>query len=278
MPNNPQPRTSNPSRPAERNVRLVLSYDGTAYFGWQRQKDELSVQSAVESALHKVLQEKAVVYCAGRTDRGVHALGQAVNFYTISKIRTDKLKKALNAVLPRDIRVLDAVEKGAGFHARYSATRRWYRYYLYNDEVVSPFWERYSLHCPFPLELPRLRRALSYLRGEHDFTSLCSLKDESPVKRRRIYRAAISAQRPLVHIDLVADGFLYNMVRIIVGTLLDINKDRLAASVMKDIIAAKDRDRAGQTAAPQGLFLMGVAYGNRGSTAIIKEELDDGPE
>jgi tRNA pseudouridine38-40 synthase len=257
QPNLPEQRK--PLTP-ERNLLLVLSYDGTGYYGWQRQKEEVSIQSTVEQAILRITGEAANVVGSGRTDRGVHALGHTAHVFLKSPIRTEKLSKALNAVLPRDIRVVGLREKPASFHARYSARKRWYRYYLYNEDPISPFWDRYSWHFPPRLDIGRMRRCLAVLRGTHDFTSFCALKDENPSKVRTLSQAVIRVSGPMVMFDLAADAFLYNMVRVIVGTLVRSSPSDLTPKRMREILARKDRSAAGETAPAQGLFLMKVSY------------------
>lgn len=247
-------------RPPERRLLLVLAWDGTAYHGWQRQKEHPSVQAALEEAVRRITGEAVPVVGSGRTDRGVHALGHAAHVTLRSAIAPEKLQRALNAVLPPDIRVLAVRERPLSFHARFSAKGRWYRYYLYNAEPVSPFWVRYAWHYPRPLDLGRIRRALAALKGTHDFTSFCALKDENPSKVRTLRRATVRTEGPLVVFDLEADAFLYNMVRVIVGTLVRTDPSELTPRRMREILERKDRRAAGETAPAHGLFLMRVMY------------------
>jgi tRNA pseudouridine38-40 synthase len=245
---------------ANRTILLTVAYDGTSYAGWQRQGDRPTIQLSLEKALHSLLQEKVSVVCAGRTDSGVHALGNCAHFKTISRIKPQNLLKGANALLPRDIRIVKVEDRPEGFHARYDAVRRWYRYHIYNNRISSPFWERYALFHPYPLDPKRIGKALRYLVGEHDFTSFCALQDESRNRVRRIYHIRWRKQGSLHTMDVVGSGFLHNMIRIIVGTALMISKDQLAPERMKEILEAKDRTVSGMTVPPQGLFLMKVTY------------------
>lgn len=244
----------------QRNILLTFAYDGTAYCGWQKQKDKPSIQSVAEKALEEILKEKITLTGSGRTDSGVHAFAHPANFFTGSLIRCENLIKALNSVLPPDIRVTSACEKDNSFSARYSARKKHYRYSLYNHEIASPFQYRYSLFHPRNLDLRLLRRSVKYLQGEHDFTSFCSIKDESGSRIRRIDSVRVFRNGSVVNIDFKGSGFLYNMIRIIVGTLLEINKDKLPPKHMLQILNKRDREAAGPTAQPHGLCLMKVWY------------------
>lgn len=245
---------------ANRNILLTIAYDGTSYAGWQRQGERPTIQLSIEKALHSLLQEKVNVVCAGRTDSGVHSFGNCAHFKTISRIKNENLLKGVNALLPRDIRIVKAVDRYEDFHARYDAVRRWYRYHIYNNRISSPFWERYALFHPYPLDAKRIRKALRYLVGEHDFTSFCALQDESKNRVRRIYHVGWKKEGSIHTMDVVGSGFLHNMIRIIVGTALMINKDHLDPERMKEILEAKNRVASGMTVPPQGLFLMKVTY------------------
>jgi tRNA pseudouridine38-40 synthase len=243
-----------------RNILLILTYDGTGYAGWQRQKEHPSIQQTLETGLTKVLQEKITVTGSGRTDSGVHAFAHPASFYTVSQIRTENLVRALNSVLPSDIRVTSAEERPEEFSARFSAKKKLYRYHISTDQVKSPFRDRYSVHYPFPLDLRLMSKALNCLKGEHDFTSFSSVKDESGSRVRRIERISVKKRDGQVTIDFLGSGFLYNMIRIIIGTALEINKDRLPYTRMREILESRDRNEAGPTALSKGLFLVKVFY------------------
>ncbi len=245
---------------ANRTILLTVAYDGTDYAGWQIQKEKSTVQLSLEKSLYEILQENIKTTCAGRTDSGVHALGNRVHFKTISKIKTGNLLKALNSLLPRDIRVIRVEDKPDTFHARYEAVRRWYRYYIYNSRISMPFLDRYSFFYPYPIDIGHVKRSLKFLVGEHDFTSFCSKKDENKVKIRKIFYISLKKTGKLYYFDIVGSGFLHNMIRIIVGTALAINKNKEKPDKMKEILFAKNRMESGMTVPPNGLFLMKVTY------------------
>jgi len=270
----------------ERTLRLVVSYDGTGYAGFQRQKDAPSVQAALETALATVTGEPRVrVVAAGRTDAGVHALGQVVSFRTAGSIPTDRVGAALNGVLPPDIRVLDAAEVDQGFHARYRARRKVYQYNLLHGPVVPPFLRPYCLHAPARLDLDAMVRAGASLVGRHDFSAFRDAggRPTSPV--RTIYRlewerVPVAGALPfgpgaggrgdpvapgplagdVLRLTVEGDGFLHHMVRVIVGTLLEVGRGRLEPQAVAVILSGRDRSRAGPTAPGHGLCLVSVAY------------------
>jgi len=258
--NNQQTKIQKLSPQQGRNIFLVLSYDGTSYCGWQKQTKENSIQSVLENAIKKITGEKVKVIGAGRTDSNVHALGQTANTIIKSRISEEKFLKALNAVLPWDIRVLKVVEKPLGFSARYSAKRRWYRYYIYNAEPLSPFWARYAWYYPYKLNIKLMKKYLKVLKGCHDFTSFCSVHDESETKVRTIYKIGLTVQKPLVIFDVIADGFLQHMIRIIVGTVVEYQKKNIPPIKMKEVLMSRNRTSAGSTAPACGLFLMKIIY------------------
>ncbi len=245
------------------NVKLVLAYDGTAYHGFQKQSGSglPTVQETLERSLAMLSGSTIRVIGAGRTDAGVHARGQVVNFTTDGwAIPVDRIAVALNAVLPGDIAVLSAREVPPDFHARYSAVAKTYSYSIYNHPVRSPFARLYSLHIREPLGLAAMRQAARHLIGQHDFTSFQATG--RPVKSavRLLSRAEIEVEPPLVRLVFRADGFLYHMVRIMAGTLIEVGLGRLEPDAVREIVAARDRRRAGPTAPPHGLCLEEVEY------------------
>lgn len=247
-------------RKDSRNIQLTVAYEGTDYYGWQRQGNARTVQLTLENALQRILQEKIQAVCAGRTDSGVHAFGNVAHFSTSSRIKCEKLLTGLNAVLPLSIRIVAIQDREASFHARYSAVERWYRYYLYNSKISSPFWSKHSLFYPFKIDDLCIKRSLKYLVGEHDFSSFCAVKDENRSKIRRIFDINLTRKDQIVQFDIRGSGFLHNMIRIIVGTALTINKNDWSPVKMKEILDQKDRRFAGMTVPPEGLFLMKVYY------------------
>lgn len=239
---------------------MWIAYDGTNYAGWQRQKNCATIQSRMEESLKSILGAEVKLICSGRTDSGVHAFRQTANFHTVSGIKCPNLVKAMNRVLPGDIRVMDALEVDHNFSARYSVKRKLYRYRIYTAPVRSPFLDQYTLFHPRAFDLMRARKALRYLSGQHDFTSFCSIKDENRTRVRTILKIRIYRSGDEILIDFLGNGFLYNMIRIIVGTLLMINSNSLDPGKMKDILLARDRSQAGQTAPAHGLVLVDVRY------------------
>jgi tRNA pseudouridine38-40 synthase len=247
----------------ERNVRLILAYDGTEFHGFQRQREEPTVQSAVEAKLERIAGERIIVTAAGRTDAGVHAIGQVINFHTRATIPTERVAVALNSLPPYSIAARDPREVSERFHARFDATSRVYRYLLLDGEA-SPFLRRYS-HRVAPLgDLERLRSAASCLVGRHDFSSFCAAAAEVAHKVRHLTCLTIERRGTLVLVEVTADGFLHSMVRIIVGTLLEVAAGRLRPEAVGEILAARDREAAGPTAPAHGLFLTRVTYPNPG--------------
>jgi tRNA pseudouridine38-40 synthase len=242
------------------NVKILLEYDGTAYCGWQRQKNALSIQEVLEKAISSVTDENVHVIGSGRTDSGVHALGQVANFKTNTRIPIDKLPYAINSKLPDDIVVKDAEIVPEDFHARFWAKSKIYSYTIYNSKFPSPIYRRYSYFCPHPLDVDAMKRAAQFLVGIHDFKAF--MASGSPVKStvRHVQRLEIVKQGDIVKLEMEANGFLYNMARIIAGTLLDVGTGKRNADEMPSIIESKDRFYAGKTLAAQGLCLVKVNY------------------
>jgi len=240
-------------------VRAVVAYDGTDYGGFQRQTNAPSVQAVLEAALVQVTQEAVTVLAAGRTDAGVHAAGQVIAFDTAWRHGLDDLQRALNAVLPADIAVLDVAEAAPDFHPRYDARSRRYRYTIYNAPVRWPLARRYSLHVPMPLNVPALQQAAQCLVGEHDFAAFGQPpQGESTV--RRVLAAEWGGEPPWLTFDIEANAFLYRMVRSIVGTMLMVGRGEMSVEEFAAVLASCDRSRAGPTAPPHGLCLMEVKY------------------
>lgn len=260
----------------ERNIRLTLAYDGTNYVGWQIQPNGVSVQSKLQAALKKLTGEDISVIAAGRTDSGVHALGQVVNFTTRSGIPADKFRPGLQHSLPPDIVVRDSCEVPPEFHATYSAIQKRYRYVIVNHQTVLPFMQRYAYHYRGPLDAEAMHAAGQVLLGKHDFrcfeshfpnkaTSVRTIK-ELRVRRLNGWSTwDIDADKPstdgdYICLDIVADGFLYNMVRAITGTLLKVGQGRWSRDDVARIVSNQDRSQAGETAPAQGLYLVKVDY------------------
>jgi len=243
-----------------RNIKLTISYDGTRYKGWQVQKNAGSVQEEIEKAIKKVFKKKTVLYGSGRTDAGVHARGQVANFKTVSNIPVERITPALNAVLPPDIAILKAKEVPQDFHSQYDAREKTYSYSIFNSRNRDPFKENYSWRVGYRLDLELMRREARVLVGRHDFKCFqaSDKKERNPV--RVIKSVTIKKKAWDITISVKGNGFLYNMVRNIVGTLVDIGRGYLSAGSMKKILDQKDRTKAGPTAPAKGLCLMEVRY------------------
>ncbi|MCF8063433.1 MAG: tRNA pseudouridine(38-40) synthase TruA [Deltaproteobacteria bacterium] len=245
-----------------RKVKLTLAYDGTRYHGWQIQKNGLTVQEVLEGKLRIMTQEPVRVFGSGRTDAGVHALGQVCHFETHSRLQPETLRKGLNSLLPGDIHVVQTENVHPGFHARYDARSKVYEYRILNRAEPDVFLRRYAWHLTRPLRLEALRQALSRVRGEHDFSSFRSTGSGNRNPVRRVLRAEL--QEPecgLVHLVFEANGFLRHMVRNLVGTLVDVGTEKISAADFVEILNARDRRLAGAKAPAQGLFLVRVRYG-----------------
>ncbi len=247
-----------------RTIKLTLAYDGAAYAGWQVQSREKSIQQVVETAIAKITGETSRVTASGRTDAGVHALGQVVAFRTQSQLPTAVLQRALNAALPRDIAVLEASEVPEGFHATLSAKRKRYRYLLHDAPVRDVFRRRTTWHCPRGLDAEAMHRAAQSLLGTHDFSSFQTQGSPRKTAVRTVFdisvRRGFEGDPHLIAIEIEADGFLYNMVRTIVGSLVRVGLHARSEGWIAEVLAARDRRAAGPTAPPHGLFLVEVKY------------------
>jgi tRNA pseudouridine38-40 synthase len=243
-----------------RNIKLVLSYDGTDFSGWQRQPDRRTVQQVLEDGLGQLTGVESPTNASGRTDAGVHALGQVVHFYTASRHPPEVFVKALNAILPHDIRVREACDMPQAFHATLDAKAKLYRYVIDNSSIADPFQTRYSWHVYHRLDVAAMNRAAEGLKGRHDFHSFETNWPNRTSSVRTITHLAVSRMGEFVWIDVEADGFLYNMVRAITGTLVLVGAGRRRESWPAEVLAAEDRAEAGPTAPPQGLFLIRVRY------------------
>ena len=243
-----------------RRIKLVLEYCGTRYHGWQVQPNALSVQECIERPLTQMTNAPVRLHAAGRTDAGVHALGQVVHFDTTSAMPLPALQRGLNSLLPDDIAVLQVTEVPMDFHARYAARQKTYAYVVHNHPVRSAFAAPYTWYVPQPLDVSAMRTAAQVLVGRHDFSAFraASCAARSPV--RCVSRVAVKRRAARVFFVLCADGFLQHMVRNIVGTLVDIGRGKIPAEAMAAILQSRQRQLAGPTAPPQGLFLVRVRY------------------
>jgi tRNA pseudouridine38-40 synthase len=276
-----------------RNLRLVLAYDGTDFHGWQRQPGLPTIQETLEACVQGVTGQRVDVWGSGRTDAGVHALGQVANFKTDCPIPCENLRKALNNVLPATVRVKDVHEVSDKFHARYDVRAKTYRYRILQTPICSPFLWRFVCHYPFPLDRRRMAEAARLIEGEHDFTSFAASEgagenfrgdagtSHGPPEKREQHEGAplpnrrgsgemvrkISSSRILwrprtsmLIYEISGNGFLHHMVRNIVGTLVEVGRGRLAPGDITRILVARDRSFAGPTAPAQGLYLVKVEY------------------
>ena len=245
--------------------KIILSYDGTLYAGWQVQKNAQCIQPIVQNALETICRHPIDLTGAGRTDAGVHALGQTAHYSIDNTIPLPRLHKSVNALLPADIQVRSIEEVSDDFHARYSAKGKIYHYHLHLDKYPDPFKRRYAAHVSYPVDLALLQKACTYFEGTHDFTSFAHRAQQGSAAQdavRTIYRLNLVEEPGGIRLEFEGNGFLYKMVRNIVGTLLDIAAGKISLEEIPEIIAAKDRSKAGKTAPPQGLFLVHVDYTN----------------
>ena len=239
-------------------VLLTIEYDGTNYSGWQAQKNALSIQETIEDAILRATGERVRVTGAGRTDAGVHALAQMAHFDTDTTIPADKISYALNLVLPPDIRIRYSKEVPEWFHARKTAKTKHYRYVIYNDEHDCAINRNFCCFIRQPLDIAAMTKAASHFKGEHDFAAFCA-QGSTPV--RTIFECTVEKVGNYISIDVCGNGFLYNMVRIIAGTLIDVGRGRKKPEDIPKIILSKDRNNASATAPAKGLTLVSVIYG-----------------
>ena len=247
-----------------RNLLLHISYDGKPYHGWQIQQNALSVQQVFQTALHKVLGELPDIKGCSRTDAGVHAYDYCISVKTPHAIPCQRLVMALNHFLPPDIAVSSCQEVELDFHARYSCTGKEYLYKIWNHPIRDPFLNGYALHYWYPLDAGLLHEAAQAYLGRHDFTSFCTAdrRDRGDFTRT-VTKSQVRREGDMVLFTVAADGFLYNMVRIMAGTLLRVAQKKFVPEDIPRILEAKDRGMAGPTAPPWGLYLNRVEYANR---------------
>jgi tRNA pseudouridine38-40 synthase len=254
------------SKDRMRNLKLILSYDGSDFAGWQVQPDAVTVQGTLASAIGRITGEKVLPQGSGRTDAGVHALAQVVTFVTESSVPTANFVKALNDILPPSVRVLETAEAAPDFHARHSARAKTYRYRICRAAICPPFLARYVWHYPYPLEEQAMVRAAGLVEGEHDFTSFAAVDPErggdgAPVSNmRRIFSSTWERQSDEFVYTVKGSGFLHHMVRNLVGTFILVGKGTLRAEDLRRILEARSRSAAGATAPASGLYLVNVEY------------------
>lgn len=242
-------------------VCLVLEYDGTAYAGWQIQLNGTAVQEVVESALAKVLGTPVRLVSSGRTDAGVHARGMVVHFDTDRDLPVSAFREGVNRYLPLDTAVRHAAFVPAGFHARYDARGKWYRYTIYRHPVRSPLHHRTSWHIRHPLDLEAMSRAAAAFVGQHDFAAFRSSRCDAQTTEREIFSLDLDVDQEMLHIDVRGAGFLRNMVRTMIGTLVEIGLERRPEGDVRQLLRQPRRELSGPTAPARGLCLMEVWYG-----------------
>ncbi len=241
------------------NIKLTIGYNGAQYHGFQLQKNAITIQECLESAMHTVFCHPVRVIAAGRTDSGVHAVGQTVNFHTASQIPVERIPYALNSVLPSDIVVSRAEKVSELFHARYSAVSKVYSYTIDNAQHPRVLVRHCSLHLRAALNLSMMKQAAATLLGRHDFSSFMGSASSVKTTVRQLLRLDVDEADGFITITAEADGFLYNMMRIIVGTLVEVGSGKREAD-LRTLLHAKDRNAAGWTVPPHGLVLLEVKY------------------
>ena len=229
--------------------------------GWQKQPDKLNIQGTIEKAIEEITGEEVDLTASGRTDRGVHALGQVANFKTNSNIPVEKIPIALNTKLKKSIRILSAEEVDEKFHSRLTCKKKTYRYVINNSEYGTAIYRNLETHIPIKLNIEKMQEAVKYFEGEHDFKAFKASGTSSKSSVRTIYKAdVLQMPNDRIYIELTGNGFLYNMVRIIAGTLVDVGIGKIKPEEIDSIIKSEKRDKAGKTLPPQGLYLVKVEY------------------
>ena len=243
-----------------RNIKIIIEYDGKDFNGWQKQPNKLNIQGEIERAIEEITGEKVDLIASGRTDAGVHALAQVANFKIEKDIPIEKIPYALNSKLKKSIRVKSAEEVDEKFHSRYTCKRKTYRYVINNSVQGTAIYRNLQYHFPEKLDEEKMNKGIKYLIGEHDFKSFKASGTSSKSSVRTIYDAKVTREGDIVTIELTGNGFLYNMVRIISGTLIDVGIGKTKPEEVKEILEAKDRLKAGKTLPPTGLYLVDVKY------------------
>lgn len=243
-----------------KNIKLIIEYDGKNYYGWQKQKKGFTIQQKIEDAINKATSENIELIGSSRTDSGVHARGFVANFKTNSSIPPAKFREAINSKLPKDIVILKSEEVDKNFHARYSSKGKTYCYTLLNSDVPSAINRNYVYHIRVKLDINKMKEACQYFLGKHDFTAFKSTGSSVKTSVRTIEDLHIETIENYIKIYITADGFLYNMVRIIIGTLIEVGVHKIKPEEIANIIEKKDRKKAGKCIAAEGLSLEKVFY------------------
>lgn len=243
-----------------RNIKIIIEYHGRGFNGWQKQPDKLNIQGEIEKAIEEITGEKVDLIASGRTDAGVHSLGQTANFKIEGNFPIEKIPIALNSKLKNSIRIKSAEEVEERFHSRYSVKSKRYRYIINNSQYGTAIYRELEFHIPQKLDIEKMKEAAKYFEGEHDFKGFKASGTSSKSSVRTIYKAEVIEDGDRIKIELTGNGFLYNMVRIISGTLVDVGYGKIQPEEIKEIIESKDRKKAGKTLPPQGLYLVEVTY------------------
>ncbi len=241
-------------------IKMVLEYDGSNYHGFQKQINAHTIQAQLEQSIYNLSGESVSISGAGRTDAGVHALGQVIAFNTQSSIPAEKWTLALNSFLPEDIRILKSQAVDPDFHPQFNALKKSYSYFIYRQKQGASFYRKYALLNDEKLQVNDMQKAADIIAGKHNFKAFCASGSAVKSWERTVSACHLENQGAWLRLDIESDGFLYNMVRIIMGTLLEVGRQRMQPEQLMQILASQDRNQAGPTAAPQGLYLRSVEY------------------
>ncbi len=243
-----------------RNLKVIISFRGTNYHGFQRQENAVAVQNILEEKLSRITNAEVQINGCSRTDTGVHANEYCFSFETEHCIPCENIVRAMNSYLPSDIAVKSCEEMIDDFHARYSCSGKEYEYLIYNNKIRNPFYSDLALFYPYNFDFELLQKSCSYFVGKHDFKSFCNSKNDKENTERTIEYCYLEKSGDFIKLKIKADGFLYNMIRIIVGTLIEINEGHIKSEDIPKIILSKDRNEAGKTALGHGLYLNKIFY------------------
>ena len=243
-------------------ILIKIEYVGSNYHGWQKQANLPTIQGILEKTLSNFLKQNITLFGCGRTDAKVHAKSQYAHFDCESSFDFSRLPLAINNMLPKDIMIVSARQVSNDFHARFSAKKKIYRYYIYNNIVRSPLLNEFSLHVPVKLDNKKMKKACKMFVGEHNFTAFCTKREfeDRFFNVRKIYSLKMKKRKNLICFEICGNGFLYNMVRIIIGTILDVGKNKIETKQIKKMFVSKNRCEAGETLPPHGLILYDVIY------------------
>lgn len=241
-------------------IKMIIEYDGTNYHGFQRQDNAHTIQAELEQQIQRLTGSSAHVHSAGRTDAGVHARGQVIAFDTIATIPAERWAAALNTFLPCDIRVLSSTEARPAFHPQFQAASKRYSYCLFREKAGEVFYRQYALCTTEPLHLDAMNDACRHIIGRHNFLAFCARGSTAKTFERNVFDCSLTTDGPHWRLNIEADGFLYNMVRIVMGTLMQVGRGKMQPAEVAAVIESQDRTRAGATVPPHGLYLMEVKY------------------